>query len=68
MPAAWPDHDDGDRFPGDHPDDPFGGSSGVREPRRPGPHGPMSGAGEEPMPMPEPELVAVLPDPRYLLT
>jgi hypothetical protein len=46
-------------FPGDDPDD---GSAGVREPRRPKPKGPVSGAGA--LPEPEPSLVAALPDPR----
>lgn len=46
----------------DDEDDPDG-SAGVREPRRPKPLGPMSGAGE--LPEPEPFLVATLPDPRY---
>ena len=44
------------------PDDPGEGSAGVREPRRPKPLGPMSGAGERPVP--EPPLAASLPDPR----
>ena len=44
-------------------DDPPDGSAGVREPRRPKPVGPSSGAGAKPMPVPE--LVAVLSDPRY---
>jgi len=39
------------------------GSAGVREPRRPMPLGPMSGAGEAPLP--PPPLAAKLPDPRY---
>jgi hypothetical protein len=39
------------------------GSAGVREPRRPKPKGPVSGAGA--LPDPEPPLVAVLPDPRH---
>jgi hypothetical protein len=43
-------------------DDDPDGSAGVREPRRPKPLGPMSGAGERPVP--EPFLAAVLPDPR----
>lgn len=47
---------------GDDDDGPDG-SAGVREPRRPKPFGPMSGAGE--LPEPEPFLVASLPDPRY---
>jgi hypothetical protein len=51
--------------PGGHPDDNPGddGSAGVREPRRPRPFGPMSGAGA--LPEPEVPLAAVLPDPRY---
>jgi hypothetical protein len=44
-------------------DDPDDGAAGVREPRRPKPLGPMSGAGERPIP--EPFLAATLPDPRY---
>jgi hypothetical protein len=43
-------------------DDDADGSAGVREPRRPKPPGPMSGAGERPVP--EPFLAAALPDPR----
>ncbi|MCO1657221.1 hypothetical protein [Pseudonocardia humida] len=46
----------------DDPDDGLGGSAGVREPRRPLPLGPMSGAGA--LPEPTPFLVATLPDPR----
>lgn len=46
--------------PDDQPGD--DGSAGVREPRRPKPKGPVSGAGVLPEPMPP--LVAVLPDPR----
>jgi hypothetical protein len=38
------------------------GTAGVREPRRPKPKGPVSGAGV--MPEPTPPLVAVLTDPR----
>jgi hypothetical protein len=49
---GWPDDEDGPS-----------GSAGVREPRHPKPIGPMSGAGAKPMP--ETQLVAVLPDPRY---
>jgi hypothetical protein len=47
------------------PDDAPGddGSAGVREPRRPKPKGPVSGAGA--LPEPAPPLVASLPDPRY---
>ncbi len=45
----------------DDTDDP--GSAGVREPRRPKPVGPMSGAGARPVP--EPEWAVALPDPRY---
>jgi len=46
------------------PDDETGddGSAGVREPRRPKPKGPVSGAGA--LPEPTPSLVATLPDPR----
>jgi hypothetical protein len=44
------------------PDDPDAGSAGVREPRLPKPLGPMSGAGQRPLP--EPPLIASLPDPR----
>lgn len=47
--------------PDDEPGD--DGSAGVREPRRPKPKGPVSGAGA--LPEPEPPLVASLPDPRY---
>jgi len=47
----------GDDQPGDD------GSAGVREPRRPLPKGPVSGAGV--LPEPETPLVASLPDPRY---
>jgi hypothetical protein len=47
--------------PFDDPDGPEG-TAGVREPRRPKPPGPQSGAGERPVP--EPFLVACLPDPR----
>ena len=57
MPAASPD-DLGGWF-----DDDQDGSAGVREPRRPMPLGPMSGAAEAPPPA-EP-LFARLPDPRY---
>jgi hypothetical protein len=46
---------------GDGPDD--DGSAGVREPRRPKPLGPMSSAGERPMP--QQEFAVSLPDPRY---
>ncbi|HEX3789060.1 MAG TPA: hypothetical protein VHW44_14455 [Pseudonocardiaceae bacterium] len=46
---------------GDDPDE--DGSAGVREPRRPKPKGPVSGAAE--LPISEPPLVASLPDPRY---
>lgn len=46
---------------GDGPDG--DGSAGVREPRRPKPLGPMSSAGERPMP--HPEFVVALRDPRY---
>lgn len=64
--AGWVPPDDlDDWFPGDDPGDDHLGGSGVREPRNPRPPGPMSGAGQKPMP--EPELHAVLPDPRYLL-
>lgn len=61
VPASPGLPDDGGWFPRE--DDPEGGTAGVREPRRPKPSGPMSGAGERPVP--EPELMAVLPDPRY---
>ncbi|MFD1148056.1 hypothetical protein [Saccharothrix hoggarensis] len=38
-------------LPYDGPDDPpGGGSAGVREPRHPRPPGPVSGAGERPIP------------------
>lgn len=49
---------------GPPPDDesPDDGTAGVREPRRPKPKGPVSGAGA--MPEPELEFVAMLPDPR----
>lgn len=46
--------------PGDDPDE---GTAGVREPRRPKPSGPLSGAGA--LPEPEPPLAACLPDPRH---
>jgi hypothetical protein len=51
--------------PGGRSDDNPGdaGSAGVREPRRPLPKGPVSGAGVRPEP--EVPLVASLPDPRY---
>ncbi len=51
--------------PGSHADDQPGddGSAGVREPRRPKPKGPVSGAGV--LPEPEPPLAALLPDPRH---
>ncbi|HEX4221127.1 MAG TPA: DUF3073 family protein [Pseudonocardiaceae bacterium] len=49
------DFDDGDGPDGD-------GSAGVREPRHPKPLGPMSSAGERPMP--EQEFAICLPDPR----
>ncbi|HKN97999.1 MAG TPA: hypothetical protein VJX10_12840 [Pseudonocardiaceae bacterium] len=51
--------------PGAHRDDDTGddGTAGVREPRRPKPKGPVSGAGV--LPEPQPPLVAALPDPRY---
>lgn len=50
--------------PGVHPDDPGDeGAAGVREPRRPKPNGPVSGAGVKPEPVPE--YVVALPDPRY---
>ena len=45
---------------GDGGDD--NGSAGVREPRRPLPLGPMSDAGE--LPVPEPQTMIALPDPR----
>jgi hypothetical protein len=44
---------------GDSPDD---GSSGVREPRRPKPFGPVSGAGQRPVP--DDPIAVSLPDPR----
>ncbi|WP_327558435.1 hypothetical protein [Actinophytocola sp.] len=44
-------------------DDPGSGSAGVREPRQPKPFGPMSGAGEKPMP--EPMTYLVMSDPRH---
>ncbi|HVV22030.1 MAG TPA: hypothetical protein VHF06_21535 [Pseudonocardiaceae bacterium] len=47
-------------FDDDNPGD--DGSAGVREPRRPKPTGPVSGAGA--LPEPQPPLIAVLPDPR----
>jgi hypothetical protein len=47
--------DDGDGPDGD-------GSAGVREPRHPKPLGPMSSAGERPMP--EQDFAICLPDPR----
>ncbi|HEY3610189.1 MAG TPA: hypothetical protein VGL06_22000 [Pseudonocardiaceae bacterium] len=47
----------GDGQPGDD------GAAGVREPRRPLPKGPVSGAGA--LPEPAPPLVLSLPDPRY---
>jgi hypothetical protein len=50
---GWP----GDDQPGDD------GAAGVREPRRPLPKGPVSGAGA--LPEPVPPLVLSLPDPRY---
>ncbi|HEX5118274.1 MAG TPA: hypothetical protein VFW65_24075 [Pseudonocardiaceae bacterium] len=56
MPA-----DPGARRSDDDPGD--DGSAGVREPRRPKPKGPVSGAGARPAP--EAPLVATLPDPRY---
>ncbi|MGQ0774176.1 MAG: hypothetical protein ACT4NY_07130 [Pseudonocardiales bacterium] len=43
------------------PDD--GGSAGVREPRRPRPHGPQGGAGVRELPREEQR--AVLSDPRH---
>jgi hypothetical protein len=45
---------------GDEGDD--AGSAGVREPRHPKPLGPRADAGE--LPMPEPQFVVTLPDPR----
>lgn len=49
----------------DDPDDPGrpDGTAGVREPRRPKPSGPLSDAGERPVP--EPFVAACLPDPRH---
>lgn len=62
VPAFGP----GDVPPGDWPDpwDDYGddGSAGVREPRHPTPLGPMSDAGE--LPIPEPPVMIALPDPR----
>ncbi|HEV3355312.1 MAG TPA: hypothetical protein VG247_00885 [Pseudonocardiaceae bacterium] len=55
--TADPNYRDG----GDGPDG--DGTAGVREPRRPKPLGPMSSAGERPMP--PPEFAVSLPDPRY---
>jgi hypothetical protein len=46
--------------PDDQPGD--DGAAGVREPRRPKPKGPVSGAGA--LPEPTQPLVAALPDPR----
>ncbi|MFN2495087.1 MAG: hypothetical protein ABR608_04155 [Pseudonocardiaceae bacterium] len=43
------------------PDD--GGSAGVREPRRPRPHGPQAGAAARELPREEKRVV--LPDPRH---
>ncbi|HEU0088839.1 MAG TPA: hypothetical protein VFQ77_14535 [Pseudonocardiaceae bacterium] len=48
--------------PGRDPRD-EGGSAGVREPRRPRPHGPQSGAAARELPREEQQ--AVLPDPRH---
>jgi hypothetical protein len=48
--------------PPGHGDGDDSGSAGVREPRHPKPLGPMSGAGELPVPVP-PTMIA-LPDPR----
>ncbi len=48
------------RLDGD--DDGHDGSAGVREPRRPKPLGPMSDAGE--LPMPQESTMIALPDPR----
>jgi hypothetical protein len=56
-----PDHIDG--FLDDPDDDDLGGSAGVREPRPPRPCGPMTGAGEKPIPRQD-LIAAVLPDPR----
>jgi hypothetical protein len=38
------------------------GSAGVREPRHPKPLGPLADAGE--LPLPEPQRLVTLPDPR----
>jgi hypothetical protein len=43
-------------------DDGEGGSAGVREPRRPKPHGPLSAAGE--LPLPQPPICLTLSDAR----
>ncbi|MGH3906410.1 MAG: hypothetical protein ACRDTE_19860 [Pseudonocardiaceae bacterium] len=43
------------------PDD--GGSAGVREPRRPRPHGPQGGAASRQLPREEQQVA--LPDPRH---
>jgi hypothetical protein len=65
VPAFGPDNPDGPREGGrrDGEGDGGDGSAGVREPRRPKPLGPMSGAGEAPPPA-EP-LFARLGDPRH---
>ena len=45
------------------PDDPDPGSASVREPRRPKPLGPLSDAGE--LPLPQQHVTMTLPDPRW---
>ena len=61
VPADGPGSLADPRF-GNGDDDDLGGSAGVREPRQPKPLGPMSGAGE--MPIPQPPTYLVLSDPR----
>lgn len=56
VPAAGPWDDFWDDDEGD------AGSAGVREPRHPKPLGPMTDAGE--LPLPEPLFAVALPDPR----
>ena len=56
VPATGPWDDFWDDDEGD------AGSAGVREPRHPNPLGPMADAGE--LPLPEPQFVVALPDPR----
>lgn len=48
--------------PGSGDDGGDAGSAGVREPRHPKPSGPLSDAGE--IPMPEQKVTVTLPDPR----